>query len=205
MRCRDARAALLERELGGLDAIRRETLTRHLELCRDCAAEAAIEAKLAADLATLRHEPVPWVDVRPAVAARIAAAAPGRREEVSTGQVAAAAAAAAVFLPLLLAGLWAALPGTGAISSGLGGAASLLADLAGGLAVAFASLLALPVQMIEFLARATQSLGPVASRLQPVGIVAGSIACAAMAVTTTIVVGRDLTRDRALIPREEQG
>jgi hypothetical protein len=170
-------------------------------------AEAVVEREeriLAAELGRLREEPVPVVDVRAAVMARIAAADRISREEVSTVQLGGVALAVTAGFVVVAFGLLTVLPDVGALRI-LGSALGLAREVAGGMAAALVSLLVLPFEALGVVARWVHGFDPILASLRPVGIAGAAIGCSAIAATSVIVVGRDLMRGRVAVPREERG
>jgi hypothetical protein len=200
MRCREAIAALLERELAGGSAPGSPALRAHLAACPRCAARAVEERALSAVLRELRDWPPPPVDVT----ARVLAELPGIRqtgaEEVSTRQLGWAAAAALACSLGLLATLWRLLPGLGTPLHDLWALAASLRHPLFAMLSAAATLLATSLKAVG---RLFEGLAPLVGALQGLEpLVIGALAtCAAiMAGTIVFVVGRDL---RAPIPHGE--
>jgi hypothetical protein len=204
MRCREARAAIVEQGLTGLPARHDPVLRRHLEGCTACAEEDRVERLLREDLRSLREElPFP-LDVRARVMPRIQALEPVERDEVPLRHLGWAAAFAAACFAGLLAGLWTLFP---QIQSLLSTGGSLVASLGRAFSSVLApvlTLIALPFKLAGTVIDALGALGPLVARLEPVGILAVGLSYAAMAAIITLVVGRDLRRPLPAFRREER-
>jgi hypothetical protein len=195
--------AVVERGLGLLAPADELALRRHLESCPDCAAEERIERLLRDELSSLRQEIPHPVDVRTRVMPRIHTLVGVAREEVPARHLGWAGALAATCSVALLAGLWLLLPELPALLRVTGGLISSLGSAALVLSASLLTLIALPFKLIGIAIDTLGSLGPVASRLEPVGLVAVGLSYAAMAATITLVVGRDLKRPLPAFRREE--
>jgi len=197
MRCRSARAALFERELGTGSQATNAALTEHLATCAACAAREAAERGLSETLESLRNEPPPPIDVTARVLCELPRIERASGEEVSSWQLGWATAAALACCAGLVAGLWNMLPA-------LAGAARDAWTLTAGLARSLGSIGAAAATLIssgfEIARRLVETLAPMASALrglEPIAIGSLGLCAAVMAVTIVLVVGRDL-RTRVL-------
>jgi hypothetical protein len=192
MHCREAQAALLDRELAPGETPAGAELLAHLAGCPDCAALAAAERQLSNALRELRLDPAPPVDVTARVLEGLPALDRAGTGEVSTWQLGWAASAALLCGLALLGTLWRMLPA-------LSGPAQEIWTLALGLRHSLGSLGSAAVTLISAVlktaGRLLQALAPLAGALQglePV-VIGGLASCAAiMAGTIVFVVGRDL-------------
>lgn len=206
MRCREARQALLERGPGSARTVIDPVLRGHLDRCPDCTAEEQLETLLRRDLAALRDERPPAIDVRGAVMERVLQAGRIDRGEVPTRQLGWAALLAAVWVAALVGGLALILPDLPALFEGTRDLGRALGDVVTGLVPVLLTLLALPLKLAGVAIKMLGALAPLVGRLQPVGATAVGIACVAMALTIALVVGRDLRRGLpARIQRREIG
>jgi hypothetical protein len=203
MQCRRAQSAIVERRLGLLEPVEAWALEAHVGSCRACAAEAAFEDRLAADLALLGEEYPLRIDVHARVMRDVRSAGTPSREEVTDRQLAwGSVAAVAAFGALALFGWWASpalMTGFRGLRALLGGAATLVRELSG---PAF-DVLAIP---FRFLAALLHNLAPSTSALPGligVTLVAGVVLCGLMMLTGVWVAGRELLRAAPAAAHEE--
>lgn len=200
MQCREARAALLERELGPDVAPASAALRAHLVSCPGCAAQAAMERGLSDALRELRLDPPPPVDVTARVIEGLPGLGRAAAGEVTTWQLGWAAAAVLTCGLGLLGTFWRMLPA-------LNGPAQEFWTFAISLRHPLVSIGSVAVTLIstvfKIAGRVLQSLAPLAGALQglePVAIGALASCAAIMAGTIVFVVGRDL---RTRVPNEK--
>ena len=192
MQCREARTALLDRELGPVETPMGGALRAHLASCPGCAAHAAAERGLSDALRELRLDPAPSVDVTARVIEGLPGLGRAGTAEVTTWQLGWAAAASLVCGLGLLGTLWRMLPA-------LRGPAQEFWTLAVSLRHPLASIGSAALTLIstafKTASRLLQSLAPLVGALQglePIAIAALASCAAIMAGTIVLVVGRDL-------------
>jgi hypothetical protein len=204
MRCREARAAIVETGSRWPVAAAGAELREHLSVCRDCSAEAAVERRLRDEISSLRGEYPHEIDVRTRVVRRIAELGRIDREEVTTGQLGWATSFAAACVVGLLAGGWIlwsdAAPG---LREGLETLPTLFGPL-GALAQPLLKLASVPFKLLGVALKLLGAFGSLVSELEPVGITVVAFCYAAMAATIALVVGRDLKRPLPAVAREDR-
>jgi hypothetical protein len=204
VRCSDAIAAIVERELGRLDPAAAGALEAHLAGCPGCASEAVGERRLAADLAALRGSFPFEIDVASRVMAGLPARLSRPERELTVRQLAWSTAAALVAAVLLIATARGVLPDVEtvlrdgiAVWTGLRGVFAQLATV-------MAGLLSIPFKLLGTAVGFAQSVGRLLEPLQPFGTAVASTAVAGMLGTITWFVGRDLLgRGPAAVARSE--
>jgi len=192
MQCREAKTALLERELGPGEVPASAALRAHLASCPDCAAQAEAERGLSDALRELRLDPPPPVDVTARVLDGLPDLGRAGSGEVTTWQLGWAATVVVTCSLGLLGTLWRMLPA-------LSGPAQEIWTFAVSLRHPLASMGSVAVTLIstvfKIAGRLLQSLAPLAGALQglePVAIGALASCAVIMAGTIVFVVGRDL-------------
>jgi hypothetical protein len=194
MRCRDARRALLEQNLGMARRETRSGLSGHLERCPTCAIQERGEQRMLRDLASLRGE-IPWeIDVRLTVMERIQMLGRIDRDEISVAQLGWSAAIAVLWVSVLFAGLGWLLPEGAPLIGELAGLLRALVDAGAAAGAALLALLALPFKLAGILAKPLGAIGTLLKQLEPLGLAAVAVSYAAMAATISLVIGLDLRR-----------
>ncbi|MCU0255038.1 MAG: hypothetical protein MUE47_10950 [Acidobacteria bacterium] len=181
-------------------------LARHLSGCPSCAADAALEARLAADLAALPGEPVRTIDVRARVLIALVAEPSVDRRVVTAGQLAFGTAAAALSLAcVVLAAAWLG----PSLVDGIGDQ-GLATWLGRGLEQTIRTVRALGVAALETVravvvtAAATLTAIPAVRRAWSLAFAAlGHLALASMLLLSAWWIGRDVMRPARRAAREE--
>jgi len=193
MRCRRARVAITERRLRQPSPGAQRELQAHLASCESCAADAFAEGLLAHELAVLREERLPRVDVRARVLREIAALESLERREVPRRQLGLAVAATAAALGVVA---WAAASGLPALLPHAVHETRWLVEGIAAVASAFARPLDAAMAVLRSLGGITLDLlsavGVVVHKfaIVPQAVVAFSVAV--MTSITMYVVARDL-------------
>ncbi len=195
MRCRQARAALLEKEFGSLPGDLEAGLDQHLASCAECAGEAAFERRMVADLALLRGQ-IPYeIDVRPRVmveiAERLRPVVPAFTSRELGWATFAAVAAGLTLVAVAIGGLpeW-----TPALRDIFTVVAGLKAPLQQFASVGF-GLLLIPLKLLGPAIASLAEWEPVLRKVQPVAAAGALLATVGMLATIAFFVGRDLLRD----------
>jgi len=192
MRCHRARTAIVDRELGRLDAGTQAELRHHLADCADCGADAALGQRLAHDLSALRGE-IPFeVDVTRPVLARIADLQARGVEESSPRLLAWAGAAALITTLALAYGLRESLPDMFRVARDMSAVAASLRGAAVPLITVLAGLLSVGFQLAGAMLESLAGLAPLLHKLRPLVAAGGGLAAATMVTTIVYFVGRDL-------------
>jgi hypothetical protein len=200
MNCREARGLAAEREVGTLAADRRTALEAHLAGCAACRTRAASESRLTRDLALLREQPAPAVEVVARVMARVTAAPRQDPLRLPVGALAASLAALAIAGLGGLAALWRAAPDLPRIVATARIAAAGGAELLGLALRALRTSAGFVFDLGLDLLRAAATL---LVQLEPLFAAATVFGSIVMLTTIVLVVGRDL---RGLTPaRIERG
>jgi len=196
--------AITERRLREPSPAAQRELQAHLASCESCAADALVEGALARELALLREERLPSVDVRARVLREIAALGSVERREVPRRQLGLAVTATAAALGIVV---WAAVSGfppllPRAVHEArwvVAGIAAFLSAFAGPLDAAAAVLRSLGGVTLDLLS----ALGVVLQTLAIVPQAVVALSVAAMTLITTYVVARDLRLLPTWAPRKE--
>jgi len=200
MQCREAKAALLDRELDPGEAPANAALRAHLAACSDCAGQAAAERRLNDLLRELRFDSPPPVDVTARVLEGLPGLGRAGTEEVTTWQLGWAATLALTCGLGLLGTLWRMLP---ALSGPAQEIWTLVLSLRHPLGSMGSAAVTLISAALKTAGRLLQSLAPLVGALQglePVAIGTLAACAAIMAGTIVFIVGRDL---RPGAPSEE--
>lgn len=209
MRCATAGKLVSERRGRAgrrLHPVLEAELDQHLGGCPACAADAALEARLAADLATLPADPGPPVDVRARVLVALVAEPAVDRRVVTARQLALGAAAALLGLAaVVLAAAW-----LGPSLVNRIGETGFAASIGRGLEQSIRTGRALGVAALETLravvvtTAATVTAIPAVRWAWSVAFAAlGHLALASMLLLSAWWIGRDVMRPARRAAREE--
>jgi len=203
MRCRTARRALQDRDLGLLTGAAARRLEDHLTTCAACPADAATDGILSRDLAALSRSAPVRVDVTARVLGEVEGQWRLDRQAVPAKQfVWAWVWAYALALTVAIMGLGILvfvpkeLPDLGYYSEGLPAAASALAQPFLLLFAVFRGLGRAGLELLELLSQLLVMVRPVVN-------FSLMLAVAIMAAITAVVVGNDLRRYPAALARKE--
>jgi len=204
MHCRQARLALVERDLGTLSREAQGRLEQHLGGCAACATEARIDAQWISELALLRQDYPRRVAVAGHVMSRVRESGRVEHTEVRGRQLAWTTLTAVACGLLVVFGVWSTLPEPTQIveeGSTLFGVTARAFDL---VAKPLATLLGVAVRLMGSLLKALAAVGSSLERLLPAAWVFTGLAGLGMAAMMTAIVGRDLLGPAAAYVRKER-
>jgi hypothetical protein len=193
--CARAGRAIEARERARLAPGDGARLERHLAGCAACAAAARVESRLTRELFTLRTE-IPFeVDVAATVRQRIAALGPIERFEVPPRQLGWAAAAAVAGAVALLVAVWGAREELGRLVADAAVVTRELTRVGLALAGGLAGIRLVPARVaLRAAAAVLGAAAPDGPGAPPAVVALTALGYAAMTVTITLLVGRDLRR-----------